>query len=206
MSKIHQALLVGIISVCAAAQSGTRAAPLPPITITESDAFSMGGDLGINVTQGDVVLCEGAAPNNTACAGVISDIIRFTRKGMNDTTVTMFSDANAFDPKDDPADNRGGIPVEPMPGSVFLDETIIALNVANGFPYTPALGKAGRGFRSDGTLAQYFFVSDATDIPEPCSLALLGAGFAGLLALRQRLNRRQPRGMCVRPSSAPGIV
>jgi hypothetical protein len=48
---------------------------------------------------------------------------------------------------------------------------------------------SGMGFRDDGTPEMWIASLRADQVPEPCSLALLGAGFTALAAQRRRRSR-----------------
>lgn len=51
----------------------------------------------------------------------------------------------------------------------------------------PTVGNIGYG--DNGILAANFSITDVTPVPEPCSLALLGSGMAGLFGMRKRWMR-----------------
>jgi PEP-CTERM motif len=121
--------------------------------------------LGLSVA-GDVVLVE---PQD----GSISDLLRFDGAG-----VFFFSDLEENDPNPDKAD----VPIIPDPiNPVILTE--VGPEGSNGVSYFPS--STDPGYDLTGQLAPLAY-QIVSDIPEPGTIALVGLGLVGLLALRRR--------------------
>jgi hypothetical protein len=126
------------------------------------------------VVPGDVGLVELNDPTRTA-----SDLVRFFNPaGANQSMMIFYSDVNAVDPPNAPADT--GLPSSP--NAVLIPE--IGPEVNNGALWSP--GTSGPGANSAGVV--YNIISD---VPEPGSASLLLSGVGVLFAMRgfRRMDR-----------------
>ena len=113
-------------------------------------------------------------------AGVTLDVIRFnTFNGVN--TIAFYSDN---------VDGADALADTPSPPAQFYGNTVAIPEVGpegdNGAVYTPLVAQPGFAFNAAGgpIPMQYRIVSD---VPEPVSLALIGAGCVVLSLRRRRL-------------------
>ena len=125
--------------------------------------------MGATNRPGDVVLME-----PPATVGVISDILRFNGTG----GVWFFSERG---PNELPPFDLADVPILPM---VYTNNFVSLMEIGpegqNGAIYTPLAGQPGW---DDFYQFTYEFISD---IPEPCTFALLGLGAAALVIFRRR--------------------
>ena len=129
--------------------------------------------VGQQITIGDVVLTENVGGNTN-----VSDVIRFWEFGQ----IIFYSDRSTNEPPDGDLADISGLPAQLLSNRVLLQETGVEGN--NGASYLATPGLPGWDGNPAGT--QYQFISD---VPEPGTALLTGAGLLLLLQARRRVRR-----------------
>lgn len=124
------------------------------------------------LTSGDVLLFD-------PVTDVFSDVLRFNG---GETCGDGSTGCLAF--YSDPLDGIDSLADTPTPPQAFYTNSIDLTEGAI-TTYTPTAGEPGFVTGADGPVT-YNFISNDDHVPEPASLALLGAGLAGFAAARRR--------------------
>jgi hypothetical protein len=117
---------------------------------------------------GDILLTESGAQSN-----VVSDIFRFFQNNLY-----VYSEREPGETNFDLADVAFLPPLQPNVAGPFQE---VGVEGNNGFVWAPPPGSGAPG--DVGFPVQYNFISD---VPEPCTVTLVGLGVLGLLAIVRR--------------------
>ena len=131
------------------------------------------------LTTGDVTLYEAGNPPSH-----YEDVIRFNGDETCDNTTgcLVFYSAPGLSGFDSLADT----PVAP---TLYANTVALVENESGYTTYTPSAGQPG--FVSGANVqVTYEFLSDTSNVPEPATLAVFGAGLAGFAAFRRRKSNK----------------